>query len=1109
MSDSAFQTEYQKLNKSQKQAVDQIYGPLLVVAGPGSGKTQILSLRAANILQKTDATASNILCLTFTDSAAINMRKRLAGIIGQDAYRVAIHTFHNFGLDIINRHSEYFFNASQLKPADAVMQFELLTGLFKKLPFDDPLNKIGFDGSFSHLKATQKAIETLKKAGLVPEEFRAIIKHNQETFEALQPIFDSVFNQTITKKILPACVKLQQSLEGFKTKKPFPSSQFKPVADLIKESFSEAVAKAGLEDTKPITAWKNAWLAKDEQKQIRFKDWMNFGKLMSLANVYEQYRAALQENGYLDFDDMLIETIQAIEQNKTLRYELQEQYQFIMVDEFQDTNDAQMRLLDLIARSDISPNEPNLMAVGDDDQAIYKFQGAELSNILDFKQRYNAKVVVLLENYRSTDTILELAKTIIRQGEDRLETRIKDLDKDLKAINPKKLQGEILFRMFPTDAHEYAWIARRIQELVKTGEAPNEIAIIAREHKILQAVAQNLQQRGIPIVYERQRNVLLEPHIVQLITIAKFLDSVASDKREEADELLPEILSYPFWGLERITVWQIAHMARISWLETMLGSEHERVRDIAHFLIELGVQAKSEPLERVLDALIGTTTLTAEEEDDNASEPEQKRLTKFQSPFKQYYFSREKFKENPQEYILFLSALRVFYGSVREYKQGEVLKLHDLVEFVATRQAQNIPLPDQTPFIDSKNAVTLLTAHKAKGQEFDSVFIASCQDSIWAGRKFANALAFPKNLPIAPAGDEHDDQLRLFYVALTRARKNLYLSAYETNEKGDESLPLNFVNGQFASGVGARDRFTDEEIVQAIASPILVRHGPPYKGNEQALLEQYLKEYRLSPTHLNNFLDLSSGGPQNFVEQNLLRFPQAKSASGAFGTAVHKAVENISVYLKTKKMFPETRAVLEWFETSLAEQRLDEEEHKQFLAKGKRYLERYFERAKHSFRPDDMVEVNFKNRGAMLGNALLNGKIDRIAKLGENEYAVFDIKTGKPLADWQGHDAYEKVKAWKYKNQLAFYAILMQTAPEFAKGTVVKSALEFIETGENDAPELAFDLDKRFIERIGKLAQIVYAKIMALDFPDTSKYEQNINGTLAFEEELLKQRNAQ
>ncbi len=1105
MPDTVFESEYQRLNKSQKQAVDQIYGPLLVVAGPGSGKTQILSLRAANILRQTDAMPSNILCLTFTDSAAINMRKRLGTIIGQDAFRVAIHTFHNFGLDIINRHAEYFFNASQLKPADAVMQFELLSGVFKKLSFDDPLNKIGFDGSFSHLKAAQKAIASLKAAGLLPEEFLSIIRHNQEIYGELQPLFDSVFGQTITKKTLPACVKLQKSLEAYRQKTKFPSDQFKSVAELIVQTFSEAVAKAGLEDTKPVTAWKNAWLAKDEHKQIRFKDWMNFPRLESLANVYGQYRKALQENGYLDFDDMLIETIQTVKKNKTLRYELQEQYQFIMVDEFQDTNDAQMRLLDMIARSDISPNEPNLMAVGDDDQAIYKFQGAELSNILDFKQRYNAKVIALLENYRSTDAILGLAKTIIRQGEDRLETRIKDLDKNLQAVNPKKLRGEILFRRFPTDAHEYAWIARRIQELVKTGEVPSEIAVIAREHKILQAVARNLQERGIPVVYERQRNVLLEPHIVQLITMARFLDSLASDKHAEADELLPEILSYPFWGLERIAVWRIAHTAKISWLETMLGSENGRMRDIAHFLIELGVRAKSEPLERVLDSLIGTTTLVAEENDDNASEPESRRLAEFQSPFRQYYFSKERFKEDPQEYILFLSALRVFYGSLREYKQGEVLKLHDLIEFIETRKAQNIPLPDQTPFVDSQNAVTLLTAHKAKGQEFDSVFIASCQENIWAGRKFASALAFPKNLPIAPAGDERDDQLRLFYVALTRARKNLYLSSYETNEQGDESLPLNFIGEEFMRTERARDQFSDEEIVQAISSPILMRHAPPYAGSEKALLEQYLREYRLSPTHLNNFLDLSAGGPQNFVEQNLLHFPQAKSASGAFGTAVHKAIENINAYLKTKNTLPETGKVLEWFEASLSEQRLGEDEHKQFLAKGKHYLERYFERTKGSFKPDDMAEVNFRNRGAILGAALLNGKIDRIAKLGNDEYALFDIKTGKPLPDWQGHDAYEKIKAWKYRNQLGFYNILMASAPEFAKSKVKKSALEFVEAGENDAPELVFDMDKQFIERLGKLAQIVYTKIMALDFPDTSKYEQNINGTLAFEEDLLKQ----
>ncbi|KKS06767.1 MAG: hypothetical protein A2418_00510 [Candidatus Brennerbacteria bacterium RIFOXYC1_FULL_41_11] len=1098
-----FKEAYNQLNKTQKQAVDTVYGPLLVVAGPGSGKTQILSLRVANILQKTDTLPGNILCLTFTDAAAVNMRKRLASIIGKDAYRVAIHTFHGFGTEIISRHPEFFYNAASFSPADEIAQIECLSKIFKNLSYDNPLNKTYFNQGFSYLKPTLKAIGQVKKAGLSPEEFLEIINHNQKIFEILNPLFESIFSKTISKSIIPEAKKMMTAFETLNFSKDFPVPHFGPINEIIKKNLLLALDESGDESTKPLTAFKSRWLIRNEEKRICFKDSLNFEKMTALGRVYKEYSEIMRESGYFDFDDMLLDTIQTLQQNKVLRYELQEQYQFILVDEFQDTNDAQMRLLDLIAQSEISPNEPNLMAVGDDDQAVYKFQGAELSNILDFQERYKAPIISLLENYRSTQEILELAKQIIRQGENRLENKLEELKKDLVAINPKKQTGEISFKSFPTNVHEFHWVAKKISGLIKAGEEPNEIAIIAREHKILQEVSTYLQKQKVPVSYERQRDVLTQPHIKQIITIAEYVSSL-SGKSESEDNLLPEILSYPFWEIDRIKIWQIsltANKERKPWLESMLEFPDKKINAIARFLIDLSGIAKYETLEHVLDSIIGSPVALTDEEEvvENVSylTPH---TTHRSSPLKEYYFSKENLKHNTQEYLLFLSALRVFYGALREYKQGEILKIQDLVEFVKIHQEHKLSLPDQTPFIDSQNAVNLMTAHKAKGQEFNTVFVLSCQNDIWAKTKNFSLLSFPGNLSIAPAGDTQDDQLRLFYVALTRSKRNLFLSSYETNEKGDPSLALNFIVNKFSL---KEDTLDNDEIIEAISSPILALHAPPFKNNEKILLEQFLQEYKLSPTHLNNFLDLSRGGPQNFIEQNLLFFPQAKSPSGSFGSAIHKAVEQLHVYLKNQGELPKLDFLLQKFEQALKNERLGDQDFSQYLLRGRLILKNYFDRNQNNFSQTDQIEVNFRNRGVVLGEALLTGKIDKIKEMDPKEIIVFDLKTGQSLSNWQGKGEYEKIKAYKYKNQLGFYKLLIENSQDFLKYKINQGILEFIEASKNDNPILELNLEKDFIDRLSKLVQTVYSRIVSLDFPDVSKYSPDIKGILEFEESLV------
>ena len=207
-----YEERYRALNPEQQKAVDTIDGPVLVVAGPGSGKTELLSLRAANILRQTDTLPSSILCLTFTDSASVNMQKRLESLIGAEAYKIAVHTFHSFGSEIIAQHPEYFYNGSTYSPADDIKQLEILQEIFENLPHTSLLGSYHPEHGYTYIKETKERIGDLKKGGFSPEEFRAVLEKDKVFLDQSAPLFAEVFEGKISKSILPLVEGMVQKL---------------------------------------------------------------------------------------------------------------------------------------------------------------------------------------------------------------------------------------------------------------------------------------------------------------------------------------------------------------------------------------------------------------------------------------------------------------------------------------------------------------------------------------------------------------------------------------------------------------------------------------------------------------------------------------------------------------------------------------------------------------------------------------------------------------------------------------------------------------------------------------------------------------------------------
>jgi len=616
-----FQDRYRNLNPEQKEAVDTIEGPVLVIAGPGTGKTELLSLRVANILRKTDTLPSSILCLTFTDNAALNMRKRLSDLIGAEAYKVSIHTFHSFGTELINQNPEYFYQGAFYKAADDLAQVEILEEIFDKMKYDNPLNSYHPDQGYTYIKDCANRIGNLKNAGIKPDEFKKIIESNHEFLKDSSPLFTEFFEERLSMKRVKNLEKLISKLEKIQLKTKFLSKNLKTIKEQIVDSISEAYEEAlEANSTKAISAWKKTYIKKNKDKQNILKDLDLTIKNLNLAAVYEQYQEKLHQKGLFDFNDMILDSISAMEKNNELKFNIQEKYQYVLVDEFQDTSGVQTRLLDNLLDAEVNEGRPNILAVGDDDQAIFKFQGANITNILNFNEKYkDTKIVVLNKNYRSSQDILDLVRGVIVKGEERLENKLEEVDKELKSKNKELKIGKIIQKEFETSFHEYIWLIEKIDKLLEEGCELKDIAIIAPKHKILEEIARILDYKGIPVSYERKRNLLEQNHILEIISILKFLEELRKNPKE-ADHYLSEILTFPFWQIPRIDIWKIsikANKSRKTWLEIMQKNENVKLKNLAEFFINLSVLSSEITGEEVIDYISGVKELELGENEES------------------------------------------------------------------------------------------------------------------------------------------------------------------------------------------------------------------------------------------------------------------------------------------------------------------------------------------------------------------------------------------------------------------------------------------------------------------------------------------------------------
>ena len=1092
-----FNTRYAKLNDNQRQAVDYIHGSLLVIAGPGTGKTELLSMRTAQILKQTDTLPNSILCLTFTESGATNMRQRLRQIIGEDAYKIAIHTFHSFGTEIINQHREYFFRGADAQPVDELTQYQIISGILEELDWRNPLSAKN-NGEFVYIKDLIRIISEFKQSGLTPSELRAIIEDNQSTIAEIAPDIQQVFSAKISKKTIEMFAPIAEKIANLAAKNPdeknskLPAS-ITPYANVLTLSIVHATQEAIDENsTKPLTAWKNKWCEKNANGEFVLKDFTAAEKLSAAIDVYEKYVNILSERSLFDYDDMILSVIQACESHPELRANLQEQFQFIMVDEFQDTNLAQLRLLfNLTSEND---DNPNIMAVGDDDQAIFSFQGADVGNIQRFRQHYHdPKIIVLTDNYRSAENILSSARDVIAQGSDRLENTIDGLSKQLTAhANSEGSKVEI--QEFSSVSEERAGIAKQIAELIKNGEKPENITIIARHHKELIEILLHLYKENLFVNYERHDDIL-EQDIIQILDkLARTVVAISQNNLDVANSLLPEITAHPAFGFSALDIWKLslqAYKNRQLWLESML--ENSVFKEFAEWLLERAKDVPNLPLEEQLDNLLGLTN-------DESGDLQINSLANF-------YFSPEKLDKNPEAYLTILESLRTLRQKLRDRITDKNPTLEDFLEFIDLHISTKTRLTQiRTHASSLSGAINLMTAHKSKGLEFPHVFVIGAIDSAWGEkvRSRSRAIRYPANLQLQPAGATYDERLRLFFVAMTRAKTTLTMTYSQTNDSGSDTIIASFLTNCTPTIIPTSD--DPAEQIELAETDWTTRLTSPIVPELKDLLAPALETYKLSATHLNNFLDVSRGGPQNFLLNNLLHFPSAKNSAAAYGTAIHSSLQQAHCSFSADHQLPSTEQILQFFQKSLESQHLPADDFQLYLDKGKSALTAFLNAKSSDFHDTDLAELDFSNQGVIIDNARLTGKLD-IVDIDKQNKTIFvtDYKTGKPAHSWKGSADYEKIKLHKYRQQLMFYQLLVEHSRDYSNFTFTGGRLQFVEpdmkTGDILSLEDTFSREE--LSEFTQLIEIIWRKITTLDMPNISGYSADYKGMLQFEKDLL------
>ena len=662
---------YDTLNNEQREAVFCTEGPLLMLAGAGSGKTRSLTHRIAYLIEEKGVAPWNILAITFTNKAAQEMRERVDALVGYGSEDIWISTFHATCSRILRRH----------------------------------IDLLGYDRNFT--------------------------------------IYDASDQKSLMKEVLKE-MKIDT--------KQFPE-----------RSVMSEISSAKNEYKSPLD-YRNEYGSNFRNQRI--------------ADIYEHYQKRLKENNALDFDDLLVKMVDLFQTNPDVLEHYQDRFQYIMVDEYQDTNTVQFLLVSLLAKK-----YRNLCVVGDDDQSIYKFRGANIYNILNFEKVFpDAQVIRLEQNYRSTQNILNAANGVIANNKGRKE----------KKLWTENQKGELVhFKQYDTEYDEADGVVSRINFLAMRGVQYKDMAILYRTNAQSRIFEEKLKQKNIPYAIVRGISFYDRKEIKDLMSYLKVVDSGMDDLS------VKRIINVPKRGIGQTTINRLQEFAilnQMSFLDAVFNADE--IPEVARALAKL---------HKFADMI--------EEFREYASEHEISELLEHILDVTQYRAELE--AEGTDESISRLEDIEELFNDIAYYEEEE--ENPNLRDFLAEKDMYTLNAGIDN-LEDENNKVLLMTLHNAKGLEFNNVFLGGMEEGVFPG--FGAMMS----------GDESEieEERRLCYVGITRAKERLFLSAAKRRmlrgqtQYNRRSRFIDEIPGQY---LDTEQRVSEQRVVKNTERPAKYQYG--------------------------------------------------------------------------------------------------------------------------------------------------------------------------------------------------------------------------------------------------------------------------------------------
>ncbi len=1023
---AAFQKYYNALNPEQREAVDSIEGPVMTIAGAGTGKTQILAVRIAKILLETQIDPFNILCLTFTDAGVTAMRNRLIEIIGPTAYHVKVCTFHSFCNEIIKDNPDTFIFKQEGEQLDDLERMELFQKIIDQLGVTSPLRPAG--EPYTYLKDLSAQIQNLKKENIDPDTLNERLQELETLLTVLRTNLQEIMDAKRTvDESLAATVNPENLFPKLGLGSPTAFQQHH--LDYLKDLYQNYLAALGGNKRQDNSARVKL---RDALKHLILDGLDDLPKQRELARAYAFYQQALADSGRYDYEDMIMMVVRALTGNESLLRRYQELYQYILVDEYQDTNSSQNLTVDLLGNFF---EAPNLFVVGDDDQSIYRFQGASIENIIAFHSRYSTeiKLITLIRNYRSQQTILDAAGAVVSNNRTRIATHLPHISKTLQSHASHPV-GPLKIYKYSTEQTEIYGTAKQIQELIAAGTDPAQIAVLYHKHLEAHELTELLLKLNIPFELKAGQNILEDLQITKLITLFRLVEN------PNEDETFSQALFLDFLGFNKLDVLRFSNFfsqnrlgvsQKYSWL-TALGNDK---------IIQSAGLSTPDKFRQFITRLTGWRELVA-----NVTLPEF-----FVQVLEESGFLKFQIEQKNQNRLETLNRINSLYKEIKKQtRRNHALTITRFLEQLKIRRAHDLKLIEE-PLHIGKSAVQLMTAHGSKGLEFEYVFLIHCTSRSWDKAGKNEKIKLPPGLVKSIITDHRlemeEDNRRLFYVSMTRAKKELRLSFARNrfeNGKAKEDIPtlyLNEIPAQYLEEIDTSPY--EQQLPDYLDLLFMGKPAPDLTTLETAHFQNLADTYILSPTALNTYLTC----PRKFFYQNLIRLPQAKRPSAAMGTAIHKALELFLNQYRIKKINPGKEFLLLHFQQALQKELLSEKDYKEKLDYGRAVITDYFDAQGESLSSNITSEINFARDGVNLDGIPITGKIDKLAPdplSPENGLIVSDFKTGN--AD---NGLRESKEGGDYWRQLVFYKILCDNSPRFKKTfagkQVTRSQIEFLE----------------------------------------------------------------